>query len=154
MDTEIPIQSIQWSPLDDVKSSAPEQLPDLFLSDMGVLESRACRALMLADSFVNCRQISHNLTSFFSECGIMCSFDIFSNETLLQRVITSSQYDIIFISKELVIDSSFRDKFLASFNAATPLVVYVNDRRTKSKSCSYSILHLTSSNNAFSINSL
>ena len=109
-----------------------ERQPEFILSDMSILESRSCRVLMLADTFVNCRQISHNLTSFFSECGIMCSFDVFSNETLLQRVASSFQYDIIFISKELAANVSFRRKLL---DASTPVVLYVNNRRNKGKSC-------------------
>ena len=112
-----------------------ERQPEFILSDMSILESRSCRVLMLADTFVNCRQISHNLTSFFSECGIMCSFDVFSNETLLQRVASPFQYDIIFISKELAANVSFRRKLLAGFNASTPVVLYVNNRRNKGKSC-------------------
>lgn len=61
----------------------------------------------------------------------MCSFDVFSNETLLQRVASSFQYDIIFISKELAANVSFRRKLLAGFNASTPVVLYVNNRRNQ-----------------------
>ena len=131
----MPLPSVSWELPDHERSPAMERQPDLILSDIGVLESRSCRVLMLADTFVNCRQISHNLTSFFSECGIMCSFDVFSNETLLQRVVTSFQYDIIFISKELAANASFRRKLLAGSNASSPVVLYVNGRRNKAKSC-------------------
>lgn len=104
------------------------------LSSIPAIESRSCRVLLLADSSVNCRQMSHALTSFFSEYGILCSFDVFSNETLLLRIVMSVRYDVLFLSRDVVTNPLFRERLAASCNSQTPVVLYTKGRRNKSKS--------------------
>ena len=141
MDTPTRIELTNWDPStvfvsSPVSPNPPSGLareePDL--STIPAMESRSCRVLLLADSSVNCRQMSHALTSFFSEYGILCSFDVFSNETLLQRIIMSVQYDVLFLSRAVVSNALFRERLNSSCNSQTPIVIYTKGRRNKSKS--------------------
>lgn len=87
-------------------------------------ESRSCRALLVADSCVNCRQLSYMLTSFFSDCGVLCSFDVFSNRKLLCKMINGCFYDIIFVPRDLLES----DEFISAFPyhpQQCPIVLYV-----------------------------
>ena len=145
MGTPTRIELTNWDPStvfvsSPVSPNPPSGLareePDL--STIPAMESRSCRVMLLADSSVNCRQMSHALTSFFSEYGILCSFDVFSNETLLQRIIMSVQYDVLFLSRAVVSNALFRERLNSSCNSQTPIVIYTKGRRNKSKSGNHS----------------
>ena len=106
--------------------------------EKSIIRIRCCRVLLFAYRFVNCSHISHNLSTFFKECGVMCSFDIQSNSTMLKRIVVKNEYDIIFLSREVLADWDFQNQLLGSPNRETPVIVYKNSL-TKSSSPSKSI---------------
>ena len=106
----------------DLKQDSPN--PASTADDSLSHESRSCRALLVADSCVNCRQLSYMLTSFFSDCGVLCSFDVFSSRKLLCKMISGCSYDIIFVPRDLLES----DDFIRAFpyhSQQCPIVLYV-----------------------------
>ena len=88
------------------------------------LDSRACRVLLVADACVNCRQLSYMLTSFFRDCGVFCSFDVFSSRMLLCKVVKTCTYDIIFVPRDLLESTDFIQSFHCNHDQCS-IVLYV-----------------------------
>lgn len=88
------------------------------------LDSRPCLVLMIADPSINSKRMSSTITTLFSDCLLMCTFLVVSNSEILLRLIQSSPYDILFITKDVLCSSVFSSTLLHSCNANTPIVLY------------------------------
>lgn len=64
------------------------------------------------------------LTSFFSDCGVLCSFDVFSSRKLLCKMISGCFYDIIFVPRDLLESDEFINAF-PYHSQQCPIVLYV-----------------------------
>lgn len=100
--------------------------------ERSILRIRSCRIFLSAYRFVNCQHVSYSLNKIFNECGVMCSFDIQSNITLLKRIVVKNEYDIIFLSREILADHDFQSQLLGSPNRDTPIIVYKKSLKKQS----------------------
>lgn len=100
------------------------------------LETRPCHVLMISDPIVNSKKASSTITTLFNDCMIMCTFVIVPKSDHLLKLIKSTHYDILFVTKETLADSAFSSALRSSVNANTPVILYscpLNAFLTRSK---------------------
>ena len=83
------------------------------------LETRPCHVLMISDPIVNSKKASSTITTLF-----MCTFVIVPKSDHLLKLIQSTHYDILFVTKETLADSAFSSALRSSVNANTPVILY------------------------------
>ena len=86
--------------------------------------NRPCRVLLISDNHINSKHLSYLLTSFFSECYLMCSFDICSEYDVFIKMINHDSYDLFFLTKDIVLHPQFPAIFSNSMNSQTPIILY------------------------------
>ena len=67
------------------------------------LETRPCHVLMISDAIVNSKKASSTITTLFNDCMIMCTFVIVPKSDHLLKLIQSTHYDILFVTKPFVV---------------------------------------------------